>query len=109
MIGLQKLSYVLYDSIEQTKRQTKSIENENSISFDLSLDSDFTLYDVVLLADAPTKPLYHGSLYSSSSDTVIVDISKIHISSVSFASGSLTFGFDATYSGSFVISFTKRV
>ena len=91
-----------------TKRQTKSIDNENTVSFVINIDSDFKLYDIVLLADGPGKPLYHGTLYSSSTDTVIVDISKIHVDSVSFASGSLSFTFDSNYSGTLVLSLTKK-
>ena len=59
-----------------TKRQIKTIENENSVNFNINIDSEFKSYDIVLLSDGPDKHFYNGSPFSSSS-SVIVDTSKI--------------------------------
>jgi len=100
---------VLYNTAEMTRRHSRTIENENTVSFDINVESDFKLYDIVLLADGPTKPLYHGSLFNSSSESFIVDVCKLHISSVSLSNNILSFHFDSNHTGNFILGVTKKM
>ena len=103
-------SAIIFNTASLVNHAFLTITNSSSMAFPLTLDNSYQFYNIVMLhKDTMTgNPFFYGNLYLSTNGHTVIPISMQKIQSYSFAEGVLTLQLTESYSGDFVLSYSKQ-
>ena len=103
-------STIIFNTASLVNHAFLTITNSSSMAFPLTLDNSYQFYNIVMLhKDTMTgNPFFYGNLYLSTNGHTVIPISMQKIQSYSFAEGVLTLQLTESYSGEFVLSYSKQ-